>query len=336
MSNSSSLSLDEKATSALCTALGVMATVLVLECLRIPNCYMALSLAVTLSLLPPPSFKQFLNCIMSLSLGIASSMVLLIAFFQAPWVSLPLVIFFATVGYAFFLKRYGSGCAYAFSGYFLAFFIIMSIEKPRSDFTIKGMELWFQSVIPIVITYFTALLTKKPLVAQKNQSLDLAGTISIGLTVGVATLLDFTIQTDQGARLVMASMSTITLLEFGKSIGIYFQQLIGYFVGLAISIAFLVTVIALGNDIITYLLALGTLFGTLDWLSRYFLNYTAIFRGAIAMSSFSVLMAPSPDASFHIPYQRSLTSLIGFLIALFVYLLIHELKRFTQRIIISR
>lgn len=330
---SSSATLSPRASSALCTALSTAGTVLVLECFRIPNCYMSLSLAATLSFLPRPSLQYIANRLTALSLGILTSMLILIAFFQAPWLSLPLAGFIAALGYAYFFKRSGPGSAYAFGGYFLAFYATVTHSLYGSDFVIQALKLWVQTIVPITMTYLAAAVTKKKTPPPTHKKIDLASIVSIGITVSIALMLEMVINTDQETRLVMASMSTITFLETGKSVNLYLQQMIGYLLGAAVATAFLVAVVAFANDITIYLLALGGLFGLLEWLACYFPNQMTLIRGVTAMCSFSVFMIPSPDANFHVAYGRITVSLLSFFLAFIVYLIIRDCVKFTENFI---
>ena len=335
MSNSSPLQVDEKTSTALCIARGTAGTVLVLECFRIPNCYMSLSLAATLSLLPRPTLSHVLARFAALSLGILVSMALLVAFFQAPWISFPLAGFIAAFGYALFFKHSGPGSAYAFAAYFLAFYAIATHSFYENDLVIQALKLWVQTIVPIVMTYFAATLTKKHQPPQTYGKMDLGSIVGIGITVSIAIMLETAIKTDEGARLVMASISTITFLEIGKSVNLYLQQMIGYFLGAFVATAFLVGIVAFANDITIYLLGLAGLFGLLEWLACYFSNHTAILRGIIAMCSFSVFMIPAPDRNFHVAYERITVSLLAFFVAIIVYHLVQEFKKLTQQLMVT-
>lgn len=329
-------SLSPRFSSALCTALGTAGTVLVLECFRIPNCYMSLSLAATLSLLPRPSLSYIMTRLTALSLGILTSMIMLIAFFQAPWLSLPLAGTIAALGYALFFKHSGPGSAYAFGAYFLAFYATVTHSPYGSDFVLQGLKLLIQTIVPITMTYFAAVLTKKKEEPPQFKKIDRSGIVSIGITVSIALMLEMVINTDQETRLVMASISTITFLETGKSVSLYLQQMIGYLLGAAVATAFLVGIVAFANDITIYLLALGGLFGLLEWLGGYFSNQTTMIRGIMAMCSFSIFMIPAPDPNFHIAYGRITVSLLSFFLALIVYLMIKECVKLTEYLMQSK
>lgn len=335
MSDSFSLRLDEKTCSALCMALATSGTVLVLECFRIPNCYMSLSLAATLSLLPRPSFSHAVTRFIALSLGILTSMAVLVAFFQAPWISFPLAAFIPAVGYALFFKHSGPGSAYSFGAYFLAFYATATHSLVGTDLVIQALKLWVQTIVPIVMTCLAAMITKKHQPVQAYPKIDLGSIISIGITVAIAILLEMTIKTDQETRLVMASISTITFLEIGKSVDLYLKQMIGYFLGAAVATAFLVAIVACGNDITIYLLGLAGLFGSLEWLACCFSNYAAVLRGIIAMCSFSVFMIPTPDPNFHVAYGRITVSLLAFFVAIIVYHLVQEFRKITEQLMVT-
>jgi len=333
---SDTATLPPRASSALCAALSTAGTVLVLECFRIPNCYMSLSLAATFSLLPKPSVHYIMTLFGALSLGILTSMIILIAFFQAPWISFPLAGGIAAVGYAFFLKHSGPGSAYAFGAYLLALYATITHSLYATDFVIQALKLWVQTIVPITMTYLAAVLTKKREEPPAFKKINLAGIISIGITVSIALILEMAIHTDQETRLVMASISTITFLETGKSVPLYLQQMIGYLLGAAVATAFLVGVVAFANDITIYLLALGGLFGLLEWLAGHFSNHTAIIRGIISMCSFSIFMIPTPDANFHVAYGRITVSLLSFFLALIVYLVVQEFVKLTEYLMLPR
>lgn len=325
---------QERNSSALCAAIGTAATVLVLECFRIPNSYMSLSLASTLSLLPRPSLSHLFARVVALTLGIIVSMIVVTAFPQAPWLSLPLAGLIPAVGYAFFFKHSGPGSAYSFGAYFLALYVTAGHSFQGADFVIEALKLWAQSIIPIIITYFAAVLTKDKIITPHYAKIDLASMVSIGLTVSIAIMLDAALKTDQAARLVMASISTICALELEQSVDLYLQRMLGFFIGAIIATAFLVGVVALANEITLYLLAIGGIFGLLEWLACCFPSHITLFRGITAMVSFSVLMIPTPDANFHVAYARITTSLIGFFTAIVIYLLIRECVKVTKQLMI--
>jgi uncharacterized membrane protein YccC len=332
MSNVTNSSSQEKISSALSAALGTAGTVLVLEFFRIPNSYMSLSLASILSLLPRPSLGYLLTRIGALTLGIIIAMMLLTAFPQAPWFSLPLAGLIPALGYSFFFKHSGPGSAYSFGAYFLAFYIIVGSSLEQRDFFIQGIKLWSQTIVPICVTYLVALLIKDKIATPRYAKIDLASMVSIGVTVSIAIMLQVAIKTDQGARLVMASISTISALEIEQSVDFYLQRMLGFFLGALVATAFLVYILALGNDISVYLLGIGTLFGILEWLACSFPSQTTLLRGITAMVSFSILMIPAPDITFHVAYERITTSLLGFFTAIVVYLAIREFKKMTERL----
>jgi uncharacterized membrane protein YccC len=201
-----------------------------------------------------------------------------------------------------------------------------------ADFGIQALKLWAQTIVPILMTYAGALLTKEQKPTPSYASLNLASMISMGLAVCIAILFDTAIKTDQAARLVMASISTISALEIEKSTDLYLQRMLGYFFGAIIATAFLVGVVALGNEISLYLLALGGVFGLLEWLACSFPNHTTLFRGVTAMVSFSILMIPTPDENFHVAYERITMSFFGFFIAIVVYLFIRECRKLTEQL----
>ncbi len=331
MSSPPSLLTRERTSAALCAALGTAGTVLVLECFRIPNSYMSLSLASTLSLLPRPSLGHVLARMVALTLGIIMAMIVLIAFPQAPWLSFPLAAFIPAVGYALFFKHSGPGSAYAFGAYFLAFYVTAGYSFEKTDFFIQALKLEAQTIIPVVMTYFAAVLTRDKIATPHYATINLGSIVSIGLTVSIAIMFDTAIKTDQAARLVMASISTICTLELEQSVDLYLQRMLGFFLGTIVATAFLVGVVALANEITLYLLAIGGIFGLLEWLSCYFSSYTTLFRGITAMVSFSVLMIPAPDTTFHVAYDRITTSLIGFFTAIVIYLLIRECVKVTKQ-----
>ena len=218
----------------------------------------------------------------------------------------------------------------------MAFYVTAGHSFQTDDFIIQALKLWSQSIIPIVMTYAAAVLTKDKILTPHFSKINLASMVSIGLTVSIAIMFDTAIKTDQAARLVMGSISTICALELEQSVDLYLQRMLGFFIGAIIATAFLVGVVALANEITLYLLAIGGIFGLLEWLSCYLPSHKTFFRGITAMVSFSVLMIPSPDASFDVVYSRITTSLIGFFIAIVVYLLIRECVKVTQQFMIPK
>lgn len=319
--------------SALNVAFGTTGTVLVLECFRIPNSYMALSFAYTLSLLPRLSLSHTLVRILALSLGIIISMLVLIALPEAPWFFMPLVGVIPAFGYMLFFKHSGPGSAYAFSAYFLAFFATVLSSFFSKDFIIQALKLWAQSIIPILVVCLVALVTRDKKPAPVYVKLSFSNMLSMGLAVSIALLVTVAFKSDQAARLVMACISGIATLELEQSASNFIQRAIGYFVGAAFATAFIVGAVALGNDITSYLLALGITFGVLEWFSSVLKKQATFCRAIASMLSFSILMIPAPDGYFGIPYERIINSLIGFFIAIVVFLCVKECSRLTEYVI---
>jgi large-conductance mechanosensitive channel len=318
--------------SALCAALGTAGTVLILEFFRIPNCYLSLSLACFLSLLPRAPLSHLAMRIAALSLGLLLSMAVLVFFPEAPWFYIPLIGTISAIGYSIFFKHSGPASAYAFSAFFLAFHVTMIANHLSQDPVIEALNLWCQATITMIIVYLACLITKDKKPTPVFAKFTSSSMISMGLTLTVAVLWDATIKSDQAARLVMASISGIAALELEKSTGNFVQRMFGYFLGAAIATAFIVAAVALGNNITVYIVAVGGLFGLLEWLSSLFQHQATIYRAIAGMISFSIFMTPAPDRNFHIAYERITNSLLGFLLAIVVFLIVRECTRLTNRI----
>ena len=324
------LQKKEAMESALCAAFGCAGTVMVLEFFRIPNCYMSLSFASTLSLLPTPSSTQVVTRLIALTFGIACSMLVVIGLPEAPWFSIPLVGVIPALGYSYFCKRSGPGSAYAFSAYFLALYVTAHAELLSGNLILQSLKLWAQSVVPIVITYLASLIIKEKKAITALPKKSLSSIISIGLTVSIATIFDATIKTDQAARLVMASIAGIATLEIDKSTNLFGERTVGYAIGVVVATGFIVAAVAVGNDIAVYLLMLGGIFGFLEWVSCRFPNQATIYRAVAAMLAYSIFMTPYPDRTFDVAFNRISNSLIGFLIALLVFLIVKKCEQITK------
>lgn len=325
----------ESLTSALSAALGTAITVLFLETFHIPNSYMALSFASTLSLLPRAPLNHLIARVLALSIGILCSLIVLTAFPEEPWFYVPLLCFIPAVGYGALYKHSGPGSAYAFSAYFLAFHVLNLPYIGKNILLIEALKLWSQTMIPILITYFVALLIREKKGPSLYPKLEFSSLLSIGLTVIIATMIDATTHLDQAARLVMASISTISSLEIEQSTQHFVQRMLGYFSGVVVTVGFIIFTVAFNNNIAIYLLSIGILFGFFEWLASRFINHTLFFRGIAAMLSFSVLMIPHPDTNIHVAYYRIANTLIGFFTAIIVFLVIREFKKLTKRLTAS-
>lgn len=321
----------EAAQSALCVAFGTGITVLILEFFHIPNSYMALSFAFTLSLLPRTPLSHTITRIVALSLGIVTSMFFLVACADAPWFFIPIIGVVPSIGYAFFLKRSGPGSAYAFAAYFLAFHVLMVASHFSTHFVIQGLKLWTQSMIAILAAYFIAEFTKEKKEVTLHASFDVSSMASMGLTICIAVLLDNIIQNKEGAvRLVIASIAGITTLELEKSTENFLQRALGYCLGAVLATAFIVFVVTLGSNIALYLLALGGTFGFLEWLASLFKKHATLCRSMASMIAFSALMIPAPDRNFSIAYERITSSLLGFFVSIVVFLVVRECSKATH------
>ncbi|HLB33728.1 MAG: hypothetical protein A3F67_07340 [Verrucomicrobia bacterium RIFCSPHIGHO2_12_FULL_41_10] len=315
--------------SAFCVALATVGTMLILGALRIPHSYMGLVFSATLSVMPKPSLEHFLLRIVAVSFGTVTSVLLLVIFPEEPWFYIPLLGVISAYGYAFFLARWGPGSACAFSFYFLAIHVSSIAGHFTYSVALLALNFWAQAVIAIIMTYIAACLTKKKATVEPSPKLPLSSIVTIGIAVSIAGLIDASIRTDQGGRLIMATISTITILETTQLITPLIDKFIGYLIGIVVAASFIVITIAAGNDFGVYLLFLGITFGSLEWLACYYLPKATIYRSIAMMISFCVLMLPAPDTSLHIPYQRALVSLAGFFIAIIAFVIGRECKKIT-------
>jgi hypothetical protein len=325
----------EAITSALAAALGTAGTVLIVEFLHISNAYIALSLAASLSLLPMPSFQDFLFRIGSVTLGVISSVLLITMLPQSPWIYFFFVGFITAVGYHFFLKYVGAGAAYIFSAYFAAMCVEAIAGLFSSDIVIIGLELLVQSTVPIVITYAVTLILKRKPAPSNNPVLRLpiASMTSITVVVWIAILVAFSIRTDQPARLIIASVAGITALETERSTESFRKKMLGYVFGAVISIFFIVAIVASTNELTIYLLSLGLLFGFFEWMANSYASQKILFRAVSTMFAYSALMLPAPDSNLHVSIERVTSSFIGFSISILVFLLMVEAQKITQFIV---
>ncbi|MFZ4116694.1 MAG: hypothetical protein ACOYK6_08265 [Chthoniobacterales bacterium] len=321
----------EAITSALAAAFGTAGTVLIVEFLHLPNAYIALSLAGALSLLPMPSFQDFLFRIGSVTLGILSGVLLITTLPQSPWVYFFSIGFIAAVGYHFFLKYVGAGAAYIFSAYFAAMCVEAITGLFSSDIVITGLGLLVQSIIPIVVTYSVTLILKRKTAPANNPILrsPITSMTSITLTVWIAILVAFSIKTNEPARLVIASVAGITALETERSTESFRKKMLGYVMGAVTSISFIVVIVASTNDLTIYLLGLGFVFGFLEWLANYYTSQKILFRAISIMFAYSALMLPAPDSNLHVSIERVTSSFIGFSIAILVFLFMVEVQKIT-------
>ena len=318
--------------SALCVALTTAGTMLILATVRIPHSYMGIVFALTLSLLPRTSSFQFLHQLLAVTLGTITAVLLLTAFPEEPWFYIPMLGVIATNGYAFFLKRWGPGSAAAFSFFFLAIHVAAIAGQFFNGALPMALNFWAQAVIAIGVTYFVALIIQKEKVPRSTFVLPLSSKVTIGVAVCIAGLIDVSIRTDQGGRLMVATISTITILETTQLAAPLVKKLLGYFIGIGIAAAFIVIAVAAGNSISIYLLLAGLTFGTLEWLAGYYRSSAIIYRSIAMMVSYCIMMTPTPYTSLHIPYQRTLSSLVGFFVATLVFLIGRECRKITPKI----
>ena len=383
---------EEATTSALSAAFGTAATVLCIEALHIPDAYIALSLAASLSLLPTPSFQNFLFRLLSVTLAVTGGGLLLVALPESPWVYFFFISFIAAIGYHFFLKNFGAGTAFAFSAYFVAMCVKAMIAIASCNILITGLHLLSQAIIPIVLTYGIACLLKKKsdlctyvslqsplarifhtdsaaacenlmdtasasncssgsmkhtavvaihhlpchhqdsrrLATNQYEICGLNSMINIGLVVSIAIIVVLCLKTSQSTRLIIASISGITTLEIEQSATLFKQKMWGYIFGALLSIAYIVGLVALTNDFAIYLLSLGLFFGCLEWLANYYGTKKILLRAMATMFSYSVLMIPAPDSNLYISLERIVMSLIGFSIAILVFLIMGEIQKITR------
>jgi hypothetical protein len=329
---------DEATTSALSVAFGTTATVLCVEALHIPDAYIALSLAASLSLLPTPSFQNFLFRLLSVTLAVTGGGLLLIALPESPWVYFFFISFITAIGYLVFLKNFGVGTAFAFSACFVAMCVEAMIAIASCNILITGLYLLSQAIISIVLTYGIACLLKKKsdLCTYVSLQSPLNSMINIGLVVSIAIILALCLKTSQSMRLIIASFSGITALEIEQSATLFKQKMWGYIFGALLSIAYIVGLVALTNDFAIYLLSLGLFFGSLEWLANYYGTKKNFLRAMATMFSYSVLMIPAPDSNLYISLERIVMSLIGFSIAILVFLIMGEVQKITRFMIASK
>ncbi len=324
--------------SALALALGTVSTVFLVEFFHLPSAYIALSLASALSLLPVPSFQDFLLRLGSVFLGITSATLLLVTLAESPWIYFPLMGLITAFGYSFFLHRVGAGAAYLFSIYFAA----MCIEGIHqlflafsTDMLLTALTLLLQSIIPIVVTYIVTLLLRRTPSPDNYPTLQspLAAITSITLVLWTATLVAFALRTDQPARLIIASIAGITALQIEQSTASFKKRMLGYILGALLSIAFVVAIVSSTNDLGIYLLGLGFLFGLLEWLAHCYSAHQLLFRSISTMFAYSALMLPAPDSNLHVSIARITSSFLGFSIAILIFSLVLAAKKITSSLL---
>lgn len=332
MSRLSAEKSQEAITSALAVSFGTIGTVFVVAFFHIPEAYIALSLAASLSLLPRPTFRDFILRIASVALGISCGVFLIATLPQSPWIYFFFIGFITAVGYHFVLKHVGAGAAYLFSAYFAAMSVEAITKIFSSDVAIVGLELLAQAISAIVVTYMVAIILRKKSVDSNNPAFlsPISSMTSITIVIWIAILVAFSLKTDQAARLIIASIAGITALETERSTESFRKRMLGYVLGAVLSISFIVAVVASTNDLAIYLLGLGFLFGLLEWLANYYSSHKILFRALSMMFSYSALMLPSPESNLQVSMDRVITSLIGFTISILVFLVMVEAKKITR------
>ncbi len=294
---------------------------------HIPYPYMALVFSVVLSMLPRPTTSHFFYRIVALTLGCTLSIVLLTAFPEEPWFYIPLLGTIAAVGYAFFFKRWGPGCAACFAFFFLATHVVCIADHFSINIVVVATEFWLQAFIAIVVAHGALLLTKEQEIPTCYATLSIESIITIIITVSIAGLIDASIKTDQAGRLIISALSTITVLEITCKTYPLVQKFIGYCLGTLLSFGFIIIVASWRNDISFYLFTLCLTIACLEWLACRYQPTALIYESTAMMLSFCVLMLPTPDTSMHVAFQRALSTFIGFLVAALVFLLAREFRK---------
>ena len=334
MSKLSAEKSQEAITSVLAVAFGTIGIVFVVEFFHIPDAYIALSLAASLSLLPRPTFRNFILRIACVTLGISCGVFLIVTLPQSPWIYFFFIGFITATGYHLVLKHVGTGAAYLFSAYFAAMSVKAITKIFSSDLVIVvvGLELLAQAISAIVITYVVALILRKKSVDSNSSSFrsPISSMTSITIVVWIAILVAFSHKTDQSARLIIASISGITALETESSTESFRKRMLGYILGAIFSISFIVAIVASTNDLAIYLFGLGFLFGLLEWLANYYSSHKILFRAITMMFAYSALMLPSPDSNLQVSMSRVVASLIGFTIYILVFSVMVEAQKITR------
>lgn len=313
--------------SALCVGLATSLTMLFVGAFHIPYPYLSLVFATSLSMMPRPTLRQVFSQIVALSSGTIGAILLLVAFPEEPWFFIPLLGGIAGIGYSFFLKRSGPGSAASFSYYFLAIHVTCIIEHFSPQMMTTALEFWLQAFIAIVASYAAALLTKKENRRSITKILPLSHIVMIAVTASIAGLIDASIEANQGGRLLLSSISTITALEITHSSYQLLSKLGGYLFGIIVAFSFIIITTSSGNDFGFFLLAIAFSFGCLEWFSCYCSKAGMFYQSVAMMLSFCVVMLPAPDANLHVAYERSLATLVGFIIAVLVFLVGRELTK---------
>ncbi|MFZ4775764.1 MAG: hypothetical protein ACOYM3_10390 [Terrimicrobiaceae bacterium] len=309
--------MTDAARGALRQGLAAAGTALVVAALHVPQPFLAILAAQLIGGIRCDTRQEFLRRLSSAWLGSLTGLLLLVAFPDQQWLSLPLFGAAAGLGIVAAFRRWGSAPAILFAmgigGMFSSGIVI-----PEEGLVSGLAHASSLSIAVIVCTLSWNLLMQNPAPAESSPSSSPRASI-IGISTACSLVLACLTVPAQTVVMTIATMTTILALETSAASPQLMERSMGAVLGVLASVAFIILVSGTGNNLAVFLLALALAMGAFEGMAVTTHAKAALFRQAAALFAVAVTMLPRPEPTLQASGDRMLAVLLGFAVAAACY-----------------
>ena len=295
---------------ALRQGLAAAGTALVVATLHVPQPFLAILAAQLVGGLRCETRREFLRRLASAWLGSLAGLLLLVAFPDQQWLSLPSFGAAAGLGIVAAFRRWGSAPAILFAmgigGMFSS-----GIVFPDEGLVSGLAHASSLSIAVIVCTLSWNLLMRNPAPAESPPSSSPRASI-IGISAACSLVLACLAVPTQTVVMTIATMTTILALETSAASPQLLERSMGAVLGVLASVAFIILVAGTGNDLGVFLLALALAMGAFEWMAVSTDAKAALYRQAAALFAVAATILPRPEPTLQASADRMLAVLLGF------------------------
>ena len=292
--------------AALHQALAVSITACVAAVIHIEQPFLAVLAAQLTAVLPCRGSTDFLQRLVAAWTGASSGTLLLTAFPQQPWVSLPVFAAVSGFGAVFAVKNFGPAVGTLFAMGICASFsggIVFPIAGLLGG-AVHGVSLSIAVIVTLLLQPLAPPPTTAP--APVIPSGWLIGSCGTGSLV----LACLTIPSQS----VVMTIATLTCVLALPRDGVVKKPL-GGILGAGLSLVFIVAISGLTNNLAFFLLGMGLVIGILEAIAWHKPDSALVVRQAAAMFVVLATILPRPEESLQAVGERLVAVLLGLAVA---------------------
>jgi len=301
--------MTDSARGALRQGLATAGTALVVGTLHVPQPFLAILASQLIGGLRCDSRREFLRCLASAWLGSLTGGLLLVAFPDQQWLSLPLFGAAAGLGIVGAFRRWGAAAAILFAmgigGMFSS-----GIVFPEEGLVSGLAHASSLSIAVIVSTLSWNLLMRNPAPAAVPPS-SLPRASIIGISAACSLVLACLVVPAQTVVMTISTMTTILALETSGAAPRVLERSVGAVLAVLASVAFII-IVGTGNNFAVFLLALAVAMGAFEWMAVSIPSKAALFRQAAALFAVAAAILPRPESTIQASADRMVAILLGF------------------------